>query len=91
MAAVADYAPIEARAVKLKKSEQPLTLTLEPTVDILATVAARAKPPYCVGFAAETNEVNANAEAKRRRVTVLLVTGKGLESQGKLLESVMSA
>ena len=43
VAAVADYAPAEARAVKLKKSEQPLTLTLEPTVDILATVAARAK------------------------------------------------
>jgi phosphopantothenoylcysteine decarboxylase/phosphopantothenate--cysteine ligase len=36
-------------------------------VDILARVAARPKPPFCVGFAAETSEVNTNAEAKRRK------------------------
>src|SRR6202049_1732162 len=56
VAAVADYTPAEVRAVKLKKSKQPLTLTLEPTVDILATVAARAKPPFYVWFAGQTHE-----------------------------------
>jgi phosphopantothenoylcysteine decarboxylase / phosphopantothenate---cysteine ligase len=84
VAAVADYAPLEARAVKLKKSEQPLTLTLEPTVDILATVAARAKAPFCVGFAAETNEVNKNGEAKRRRKRVpLLIANRAQDTLGQ--------
>jgi phosphopantothenoylcysteine decarboxylase / phosphopantothenate---cysteine ligase len=84
VAAVADYAPLEARAVKLKKSEQPLTLTLKPTVDILATVAARAKPPFCVGFAAETNEVNENGEAKRRRKRVpLLIANRAQDTLGQ--------
>jgi phosphopantothenoylcysteine decarboxylase / phosphopantothenate---cysteine ligase len=84
VAAVADYAPAESRAVKLKKSEQPLTLTLEPTVDILATVAARPKPPFCVGFAAETNEVTKNAEAKRRRKKLpLLIANRAQDTLGQ--------
>ena len=39
VAAVADYTPAARHAVKLKKSGESLSLTLEPTVDILATVA----------------------------------------------------
>jgi phosphopantothenoylcysteine decarboxylase/phosphopantothenate--cysteine ligase len=84
VAAVADYAPVEARSVKLKKGEQPLTLKLEPTVDILATVAARAKPPFCVGFAAETNDVNKNGEAKRRRKKLpLLIANRAQDTLGQ--------
>jgi phosphopantothenoylcysteine decarboxylase/phosphopantothenate--cysteine ligase len=84
VAAVADYAPVEARTVKLKKGEQPLTLTLQPTVDILATVAARAKPPFCVGFAAETNDVNKNGEAKRRRKKLpLLIANRAQDTLGQ--------
>ena len=84
VAAVADYAPVEARTVKLKKGEQPLTLTFEPTVDILATVAARAKPPFCVGFAAETNDVNKNGEAKRRRKKLpLLIANRAQDALGQ--------
>src|SRR6202165_337037 len=84
VAAVADYAPVETRTVKLKKSEQPLTLKLEPTVDILAAVAARAKPPFCVGFAAETNEVTKNGEAKRRRKKVpLLIANRAQDTLGQ--------
>jgi phosphopantothenoylcysteine decarboxylase / phosphopantothenate---cysteine ligase len=84
VAAVADYAPVKSRMVKLKKSEQPLTLTLAPTVDILATVAARAKPPFCVGFAAETNDVNANGEAKRRRKRLpLLIANRAQDTFGQ--------
>jgi phosphopantothenoylcysteine decarboxylase/phosphopantothenate--cysteine ligase len=48
-------------------------VTRKPTIDILAAVVARPNPPYCVGFAAETNDVNENAEAKRRRKKVPLV------------------
>jgi phosphopantothenoylcysteine decarboxylase/phosphopantothenate--cysteine ligase len=68
----------------LKKGEQPLTLTFEPTVDILATVAARAEPPFCVGFAAETNDVNKNGEAKRRRKKLpLLIANRAQDALGR--------
>jgi phosphopantothenoylcysteine decarboxylase / phosphopantothenate---cysteine ligase len=73
VAAVADYAPAGTHDRKMKKNAHPLTLSLKPTVDILAKVAARPKPPFCVGFAAETNDVNENAEAKRRRKKVPLL------------------
>ena len=73
VAAVADYTPEAPSPQKLKKSGAPLTLTLKPTVDILATVAARPDAPYCVGFAAESQDVADNAEAKRRRKGVPLI------------------
>jgi len=61
-----------------------LTLAMKPTVDILAAVAARTKPPYCVGFAAETNDVNENAEAKRRRKKLpLLVANRAQDTLGQ--------
>src|SRR5215831_4383322 len=84
VAAVADYAPKKPRASKIKKNDAPLTLELEPTVDILARVARRAKPPFCVGFAAETDHVNANAEAKRRKKNVpLLVANRAQDAFGR--------
>ncbi len=84
VAAVADYAPAETHASKLKKSDRALTLSLKPTIDILATVAGRRDPPFCVGFAAETNDVNENAEAKRRRKKVtLLIANRAQDTLGK--------
>ena len=84
VAAVADYAPVASHARKLKKSEQPLTLTLKPTVDILAAVAGRPRPPFCVGFAAETNDVNENGEAKRVRKKVpLLIANRAQDALGQ--------
>jgi phosphopantothenoylcysteine decarboxylase/phosphopantothenate--cysteine ligase len=84
VAAVADYTPADAQTKKLKKRARPLTLTMKPTVDILAKVASRPKPPFCVGFAAETNDVNANAEAKRRRKKVpLLVANRAQDTLGQ--------
>ena len=84
VAAVADYTPAEPQKQKVKKSTQPLTLTLKPTTDILAAVASRPKPPFCVGFAAETNDVNENAEAKRRRKKVpLLVANHAQDTLGQ--------
>ena len=67
VAAVADYTPAKVAATKIKKDGAPLTIALEPTVDILATVAARPDAPFCVGFAAESHDVERNAEEKRRR------------------------
>jgi len=73
VAAVADYRPKEAMRHKLKKSTGEMTLQLEPNPDILGTVAARRKAPFCVGFAAETENLEAYAEAKRRRKKVPLL------------------
>lgn len=63
-AAVADYAPRETAAQKIKKSAEALTLDLVRNPDILAAVAARKPRPFCVGFAAETENVVTNARAK---------------------------
>jgi phosphopantothenoylcysteine decarboxylase/phosphopantothenate--cysteine ligase len=73
VAAVADYTPESTSATKIKKSGDPLTIKLKPTVDILATVAVRADAPYCVGFAAESHDVERHAEEKRRRKKVPLI------------------
>ena len=83
VAAVADYTPDAAHEQKLKKSGEPLTLTLKPTVDILATVAARPDAPFCVGFAAESHDVERNAEEKRKRKKLpLLVANRAQDALG---------
>ena len=73
VAAVADYTPEKVSTIKIKKNGAPLTITLKPTVDILAAVAARPDAPYCVGFAAESHDVEQHAEEKRRRKRVPLI------------------
>ena len=83
VAAVADYAPETTADKKLKKSASLLTLNLRPTVDILATVAARSKPPFCVGFAAESHEVLSQAEDKRKRKKLpLLIANRVQDAVG---------
>jgi phosphopantothenoylcysteine decarboxylase/phosphopantothenate--cysteine ligase len=83
VAAVADYTPVQAQDRKIKKSSSDLTLTLTPTVDILATVASLPKPPFCVGFAAESHDVRALAEEKRRRKKVpLLIANRAQDALG---------
>ena len=66
-AAIADYRPAQRAAQKIKKSEESVTLTLERTPDVLANVAAaRTNGMLVVGFAAETENVIANAREKLR-------------------------
>ncbi len=65
VAAVADYKPAISHSQKIKKNKEELTLDLVPTVDILASVAALPRAPFCVGFAAETNNVEDYARQKR--------------------------
>ncbi|PYS93860.1 MAG: bifunctional phosphopantothenoylcysteine decarboxylase/phosphopantothenate--cysteine ligase CoaBC [Acidobacteria bacterium] len=67
-AAVADYRPAKRADQKLKKSGTTLTLTLEPTPDILAAVAdARRDGLLVIGFAAESEHVVEHARAKLTR------------------------
>jgi phosphopantothenoylcysteine decarboxylase/phosphopantothenate--cysteine ligase len=73
VAAASDYTPERASAQKIKKSKEALTIPLKPTTDILAAVASRPNAPYCVGFAAESQDVLKLAEEKRRRKRVPLI------------------
>ena len=66
VAAVADYRPRSAASEKIKKNKEIVTLELVRNPDILAEVAARDNPPFSVGFAAETEQVEAYAEHKRK-------------------------
>jgi len=63
-AAVADYRPANPVECKIKKTSESMDLKMERTVDILATVAARASRPFVVGFAAETDSVEQYARQK---------------------------
>ena len=63
-AAVADYRPAQPAARKIKKQADTLQLELVRNPDILAEVAAATPRPFVVGFAAETDEVEANARKK---------------------------
>ena len=63
-AAVADYRPAHPAAQKIKKKAGTMNLELVRNPDILAEVAAAAARPFVVGFAAETNDVEANARLK---------------------------
>jgi len=64
-AAVADYRPIDVPEHKIKKTSDELHLTLVKNPDILAEVAASEASPFCVGFAAETQDLHLYAERKR--------------------------
>ncbi|MCS7101695.1 MAG: bifunctional phosphopantothenoylcysteine decarboxylase/phosphopantothenate--cysteine ligase CoaBC [Burkholderiaceae bacterium] len=85
VAAVADWRVVNVSSTKLKKRPdgQPPTLQFAPNPDILASVAALPHAPYCVGFAAETDDLIANARAKRAAKGVpLLVANHAQEAFG---------
>ncbi len=80
VAAVADYRPAEAAVHKLKKSDAAIHLELVPNPDILAEVAALPQPPFCVGFAAESRDLDAYAEGKRRAKRLPMLVGNLLDN-----------
>jgi phosphopantothenoylcysteine decarboxylase/phosphopantothenate--cysteine ligase len=73
VAAVADYSPAVNSAHKIKKSKSSLTLELKPNRDILAEVANLPNAPFCVGFAAETENLLQHAELKRQAKKLPLI------------------
>lgn len=77
VAAVADWRPETVVPYKLKKvdSHSVPDIRFVQNPDILATVAARNDPPFCVGFAAEEDELEYNGDQKRRRKGVPLLIG----------------
>jgi phosphopantothenoylcysteine decarboxylase/phosphopantothenate--cysteine ligase len=73
VAAVADYYVLNPSDNKIKKDAHILTLELAPNPDILANVTAKAEPPFCVGFAAESENLEEYAELKRKRKHLPLI------------------
>jgi len=86
VAAVADWHVVNAGNQKIKKTASGAAPQLEfaPNPDILADVAAMQNGPWCVGFAAETENLHEHAEAKRQRKGVPLLVGN-------LAQNVMDA
>jgi phosphopantothenoylcysteine decarboxylase/phosphopantothenate--cysteine ligase len=73
VAAVADYRVKNRAAQKIKKGNGSLSLELEENPDILSWVASLPKPPFCVGFAAESEKLAQHAQEKRLRKGVPLI------------------
>ena len=80
VAAVADYRPKTVSEQKLKKSGDDETMTMEMirNPDILATVAGLYRPPFTVGFAAETENIIENARKKLHGKNVSLVAANNV-------------
>ena len=91
-AAVSDYRVGRAAEHKIKKSGETLTIELELNPDILASVSALEQRPFCVGFAAETRDVEKYALGKLEQKNLdmiaanLVGAGGGFESDDNQLE-----
>lgn len=83
-AAVADYRPAQVADHKIKKSSVAGRLDLVRTEDILAAVAALNRPPFTVGFAAETTNVHEHARSKlvKKKLHMIAANQVGLPGQG---------
>ncbi|MFH1494957.1 MAG: bifunctional phosphopantothenoylcysteine decarboxylase/phosphopantothenate--cysteine ligase CoaBC [Pseudomonadota bacterium] len=73
VAAVADYYVLNPSEQKIKKDAHILTLELAPNPDIVSNVVNLPNPPFCVGFAAESENLHEFAEMKRRRKNLPLL------------------
>ena len=73
VAAVADYRPAKPSDQKIKKTAQAMNIELVPNEDILAKVAGLAQAPFCVGFAAESEDLLKHAEEKRKLKNIPLI------------------
>jgi phosphopantothenoylcysteine decarboxylase/phosphopantothenate--cysteine ligase len=81
-AAVSDYRPVEANGQKIKRSKEAMTLSLEPTPDILASVARTKGDRFIVGFAAETEHIAENARKKLAAKNADLIVANDVTAEG---------
>jgi phosphopantothenoylcysteine decarboxylase / phosphopantothenate---cysteine ligase len=80
VAAVADYYVTNGSTQKIKKEGKVPALELALNPDIVEAVAKRPNPPFCVGFAAESERIEENAEAKRLRKKLPLLAANLVQS-----------
>lgn len=81
-AAVADYKPIHIASEKIKKKDQHLTLELEKTKDILASLGKIKRSQFLVGFALETENELQNAKTKLNEKNLDLIVLNSLKDEG---------
>ncbi len=79
-AAVSDYRPVAPVTGKLKKSARPLSVELEPTMDILARLGAQKTRQFLVGFAAESDGLLEYAREKLQRKNLDLVVANDISA-----------
>lgn len=81
-AAVADYTPAEVAAQKIKKKGDELTLTLIPTIDILASLGKLKTTQKLIGFALETENEVENAQLKLQKKNLDAIILNSLRDKG---------
>lgn len=81
-AAVADYRPKNVASQKIKKQETNLTIELEKTQDILATLGEKKKNQFLIGFALETENEIENAIGKIKKKNLDLIVLNSLNDKG---------
>jgi len=80
-AAVADYRPVQVADQKIKKQTSELLLSLEPTADILTMVSSQKSPPFTIGFAAETENVEHYARGKLEKKSLDMIAANQIGQQ----------
>ncbi len=87
-AAVADYRPVEVKKAKIRRDKEPLTISLEPTRDILKElVENRKKEQIIVGFAAETQDLKSGVRKKLENKGADMMVGNNVTSPGAGFDS----
>jgi phosphopantothenoylcysteine decarboxylase/phosphopantothenate--cysteine ligase len=81
-AAVADYRPADFASKKIKRGEGPIELRLEPNPDILKEIGAQKDGKMLVGFAAETDELVANANKKLKDKNLDMIVANDVTGTG---------
>ena len=81
-AAVADFTPNKVALQKIKKKEETLTITLNKTKDILASLGEIKSNKYLVGFALETQNELENAKTKLKKKNLDLIVLNSLNDKG---------
>lgn len=81
-AAVADYSPENVSSIKIKKSDNDLSIKLKRNRDILYELGRRKKNQILVGFAAETNDMIQNAQEKIKKKNLDMIVANDVTVKG---------
>ncbi len=86
-AAVSDYRPSQSSSSKMKRGKGPWELRLEPNPDILKELGAKKDGKLLVGFAAETDDLTANAKKKLREKNLDMIVANDVTQKGSGFDS----
>ena len=81
-AAVSDYHPVSPAGNKLKRGKEPMDLRLEPNPDILKELGENKNGKILIGFAAETEDLTANAKKKLREKNLDMIVANNVTAPG---------